>query len=200
MKIKEGFCQCGCGQRTSLIPQSSSSRGYVRGQHYRYIVGHNNRGNKRPLTERFWEKVNIREKDECWHWNASLRSTGYGQFQMNDTMYKSHRVAWELTNGPIPKGMFVCHTCDQRTCCNPSHLFLGSPKDNIMDMIAKGRKGIPDFLGSKNPAAKLTEKDILRIRKRSQQGEKGVTLAKDYNVTPTQICAIVRHRSWKHLP
>jgi len=95
---------------------------------------------KRPLEERFWEKVDVRGPDECWPWTRKHNPKGYGQFR-KDKMVQAHRMAWELTNGPIPDGLDVLHTCDNPPCCNPHHLFLGTNDDNMRDMNSKGRHG-----------------------------------------------------------
>lgn len=89
------------------------------------------------LPERFW--LNVEKSAGCWEWIGAKRSTGYGQIVKDHRNYLAHRVAWELTNGPIPDGMFVCHHCDNRTCVRPDHLFLGTTTDNMRDMVAKGR-------------------------------------------------------------
>lgn len=91
----------------------------------------------RPLADRFWEKV--QKTDTCWTWGGSRHYRGYGFIRSGRTNVLAHRVAWELTNGSIPENMLVCHTCDNTSCVNPEHLFLGSQSDNMRDMTAKGR-------------------------------------------------------------
>ena len=94
---------------------------------------------KLALSTRFWDNVEVKQSDECWIWKASCDKRGYGQFNIAKKMKRSHRIAWKLTFGEIPKELYVCHKCDNPPCCNPNHLFLGTQKDNIADMLRKGR-------------------------------------------------------------
>lgn len=103
-----------------------------------------------PLEERFWSKVAKTSTSDCWFWKASIDVNGYGQFGLmpgqlgtgpKQVMAKAHRVAWILTHGEIPPGMYLCHTCDMPRCVNPSHLFLGTQVENMRDCVQKNRHG-----------------------------------------------------------
>ena len=89
--------------------------------------------------ERFWNKVDRRDPFSCWVWKAASATNGYGRFKFRGAMQRANRVAWWLTHGPVPKGLWVLHHCDNKLCVNPSHLFLGTPTDNVLDMVKKNR-------------------------------------------------------------
>jgi hypothetical protein len=152
--------------------------------------------------QRFRLKIPIASENECWPWQASCTSTGYGQFSVNGVKWKAHRLAWKLAHGPIPEGMLVCHHCDNRACVNPSHLFLGTASDNTVDMYSKGRAGQQTHMhrtarGERNGRAKLTEGDVHAIRELYEKGFGGYrTLGKLYGVSHQQIKRIVQGKAW----
>ncbi len=88
----------------------------------------------------FWKKVIQTDTDQCWQWIGATQSQGYGSFSINGKTYLAHRISFIISQGEIPEGLCVLHHCDNRCCVNPSHLFLGTIKDNVQDMIIKGRR------------------------------------------------------------
>lgn len=149
--------------------------------------------------ERFWSKVDRKSDDECWNWTASIGRGGYGKIHLNRKTCRSNRVAWEIVNGVILNGLHVLHKCDNRTCCNPKHLFLGTNRDNIQDCMAKGRKTIPDASGEKNGHHKLTRAQVHYIRQRYAAGDiTTYELAKEMGVKGAAIAKIIRFATWKN--
>jgi hypothetical protein len=149
------------------------------------------------MADRFWPKVDRGAgPDACWPWTAST-THGYGQIGVPGTRpHKAHRVAWELTNGPIPDGLLVCHRCDNPPCCNPAHLFLGTNADNMRDMVAKGRAGSRTAAGDLNPKARLTPEQVQEIRAAIASGEKFSELARRMGVSWTAVGNIAKGKTW----
>jgi len=115
----------------------------------------------RPLAERFWEKV--QKSDGCWIWKASVLDSGYGTINLyrgNRKTFYAHRIAWELTHGPIPDGLLVLHKCDVRSCVRPDHLRLGDQKDNAADMVRRGRHRYGAARGQTTKMPERQEGDI----------------------------------------
>lgn len=126
----------------------------------------------------------------CHEWTGHVMPNGYGQVRHNGTAY-AHRVAYELHKGDIPQGLYVLHSCDNRKCVNPAHLFLGTFDDNMADMVAKGRQAH----GEKNFHAKLTKDQVIAIR--SSVGTQREIAAR-YSVSRSLISMIRSERIWRH--
>lgn len=147
----------------------------------------------RPNTEAdFWKKVDRRGPDECWEWLGGYSSRGYGTFVMGKT-YSSHRLAHTFANGPIGDGLFVCHRCDNTRCCNPAHLFLGTPKDNSEDMSRKGRASRHAKVGQR----KLSDQEVREIRAKYQPRTYSYhRLAAEYGIAAMGVRLIVLRRTY----
>jgi hypothetical protein len=119
----------------------------------------------RTLAEKIERGVQKGPPSECWPWTRAHLPSGYGKLRHDKKYLLAHRVVWELQNGPIPNGLQVCHSCDNPPCCNPEHLWLGTPKANTVDMIAKGRLrlGYRPF-GMNHHRAKATTEQVEMIR------------------------------------
>lgn len=96
------------------------------------------------FIEKFWARVDKSGGDNaCWSWTGALYRNGYGSVYLRPKLYlRTRRVAYELTHGEIPDGLYICHRCDNPPCCNPAHLFAGTAKDNFEDMVKKGRSTV----------------------------------------------------------
>jgi len=155
--------------------------------------------------ERFWSKVDQSGgTDSCWPYMGSRTiqgPNGYGAFAFRVTRgvwrnIVGSRFAWRVTNGPIPPGICVLHRCDNRPCCNPSHLFLGTKQDNMDDMKSKGRQR----RGETTRTAKLTAGSVMEIRCRFASGATCVPdLAREYGTTDRSMQDVVYGRSWRHV-
>jgi hypothetical protein len=146
--------------------------------------------------DEFWAKVDKRGPDECWEWQGSRHPKGYGSTKKNK---RTHRVAWELTNGPIPAGLLVCHKCDNPPCVNPAHLFLGTSADNVHDMMKKGRRRAVYHLGDDHPGAKITEADVIAILRARKRSVPLRILAERYGVSVSLISRIALGLAWAHV-
>lgn len=142
----------------------------------------------------FWSRVH--KADGCWEWQGG-KANGYGYVRINNENRGTHRLAYELTYGPIPDGLFVCHHCDNPPCCNPDHLYAGTPADNVRDAYARGRqpkrKPYKHFTKYERPPhqLKLTDEDVRAIRADRATGAQLQELADRYGVDQSFISLIV---------
>ena len=132
----------------------------------------------------------------CWLWMHGYSSSGYGRMYRGKVLVYAHRFSWEVHNGAIPDGLCVLHRCDVPVCVNPAHLFLGTPRDNMLDMWGKGRQVITPPKGEAHWCAKLCAEQIIAIRRDPRLGS---VLADLYGVSQTHIYRIKSRKSWCHI-
>ena len=140
---------------------------------------------RKPLAERLAKRLDKSVPSGCWEWRG-YAVRGYGQ--INDgagARVLTHRVAWQLANGPIPDGLLVLHRCDNPPCCNPNHLFLGTDADNRADAVQKGRA-----------SRKLSGEDVLAIRVMAGSNRQ---IAAVFGISHAMVGHIKRGESWSHL-
>lgn len=161
------------------------------------------------VVTHFWSKVE--KTDGCWLWLGRINAArgGYGTFDSHRVTKRAHRFAYELTYGPAPDDIEVCHRCDNPRCVRPDHLFLGTRKDNAEDCVRKGRTQ----RGARHHAVKLTEDQVREIRElydshphkiggpvgRTPSAFSMKALAKRFGVDPMSIHFIVSRKNWKHV-
>ena len=183
------LCACGCGAT-------------VKTRAGRFVTGHHNRlKNGRPVAERFWENVAKTTPNECWLWMGATNRLGYGSMHVGSKKNKAmhnepaHRISYELHYHSLPRGMEVCHTCDNPRCVNPNHLFVGTHQDNVDDMVKKKRH----TWGERNPQAKITEEIVRQIRRLAADGELQKVIAARFGLTRTAVTLIVGRKRWAHV-
>ena len=162
----------------------------------------------RNTPENFWSHVDRGSDTACWNWQGAVTSSCYGNLSWHGQHVQAHRVAYYLSSGGIAlltdfrmEGKakrykrFVLHKCDNRLCCNPNHLFLGSMRTNLLDAYTKGRKTQPK---SDHVNAKLTPEQVLVIRTTYDAGGvRQADLAKQYGVSQRAISLVVRRETYK---
>lgn len=164
---------------------------------------------REAVADRFWSKVDVGSRDECWPWQASVQKPkkrapgGYGRFGIGNTtpagVINAHRMAFLLTYGEVPDDLSVCHSCDNPPCCNPRHLWLGTRIDNNLDRDQKGRARSGDSRADNNPNAKLGAYHVAYIRRRLRDGEYIADLAEELGVSRSAVTGAALGKTWSSL-
>lgn len=162
----------------------------------------------KQTPENFWARVDRRRPTACWEWTGAKTSAGYGNLMWHGAHVQAHRVAYWLTHGGISlvtgfrrTGVaakykrFVLHRCDNKACCNPGHLFLGSMRANLLDAYAKGRKAQPQ--GADHANSKLSKAQAKAARKAYDSGSTQAQLAAKYGVSQRAISLLVRGETYR---
>lgn len=194
-----------CGNAACVNPAhlklSSSSVGVRKRRHRGSLIKRSARPSREEIAaRRFWSHVDVIGPDNCWPWSLAKHGRGYGAVTIGGRTFTSHRVAFCLAHGfdlhRLSRQLLVCHTCDNRVCCNPEHLFLGEAVDNTRDMIRKGRKALQT--GEDASSAKLSRADVEEIRqRRSVDGESWASLGRTFGVTAPAVRAAAIGVTWK---
>lgn len=146
------------------------------------------------LHEAFEKNISqIIPNEKCMPWEGFVLENGYGQLSFKGKRYLAHRLSYIYYYGEIPAGVFVCHHCDTRNCVNPSHLFLGTHRENMQDMARKGR-----IKGEKHPMAKMSNDNIVLMRSLHPSMPQA-KLASLFHISQTQVSDILSRKSWSHI-
>ncbi len=148
-----------------------------------------------------WISSMTKEPDNrgCTEWAGTLNKDGYGSVWFAGKNWPASRFCWRVLRGEIPRGLFVCHRCDNRPCVNINHLFLGAARDNVRDMASKGRNRFIPRPGTLNVGVKLNVESVVEIRRLAGMGTSAAQIARRFNISPTNIRGIISGVRWKHV-
>ena len=220
--IPDGYCRCGCGEKTTIAKANDPRDNVVKGQPVRFIRGHAARHPEykrkptMPMEERFWQKV--QKGEGCWLWQGTTDQHGYGIFAMRARKsIGAHRLMWILLHGPVPENLFVLHRCPEKAnplCVNPDHLYAGTQYENVQDSLREGTHITllqPNYLrdyvaqhpekrprGERHKNSKLTAQAVLEIRE-LYPSLTMAALAKIYHVSVTTIVHVIHRTIWNNI-
>ncbi len=144
------------------------------------------------LRDAFDRYADVGGPSDCWEWTGTITSDGYGRAQCAKEKWSAHRLSYHIFRGPIPNGLFICHTCDNKKCVNPSHLYAGTAQDNSNDAVERGLQ--PRGIDMHNSV--LTPKDVREIRCSEKSSR---ALAKQFSVSQATIMKVLTGRTWGHV-
>lgn len=154
-------------------------------------------GKRGTVVQRFESFFIKTAPDQCWIWNGGKTLQGYGCFTVcHKESVLAHRFSWELTNGKIPDGKIIMHSCDNPSCVNSKHLSLETTQENIQDMVSKDRHKKTVLRGIFNGRSKLTEPQVQEIRSRYRSGEQPVNLIAEFPISKSQFWRIINNEHW----
>lgn len=155
------------------------------------------KGRPKNSPEEFGRKLDkCGGPEACWIWTGLKNKRGYGATSFDSVWISAHRLAFYFEHGEIPKGMCVCHKCDNPACCNPKHLFLGTRVENVSDMVSKERQA----RGMKHHSAKITEQQVLEMRRLYLETKVPVRIiAERFRVKRQTASRAILGKTWRHL-
>lgn len=144
------------------------------------------------FNDRFYARTVVNEQG-CFEWQGAITAaTGYGKVKFGGRAVDAHRVSWMISRGSIPAGMDVCHTCDNRRCVAPLHLFLGTRRENVIDAMVKGRQSTRHLVGTH--MVRLSDEQVRAIDDRARSGEPHLTIAAAFGIAHQTVSKIVRRQ------
>lgn len=179
-------CMCKCGNKCLVKPSGMNPKSSTKSCGcFRISQG--------ETLKKFHERYE-KNLDGCWIWTGSKSVNGYGRFHVDNKEVKAHRYAYEYFKGSVGEN-YVCHTCDNPSCVNPDHLFLGEPKDNSADMVRKGRS----LRNEKNPNSKLKESDVKKILQLYSEGMDIESIKIVFGISNVMVRNIIKGKNWKEV-
>ena len=193
--IPAGICQCGCGQRTKLAPYTYPPKGWIKGEPYPYVRGHNWKRPRRPKPPELQRPrpverppgamvFSVEDRGHatpCWVWLGSTDELGYGKVVLDGMKHRPHAFFYTWRHGPVPDGLELDHLCRVRCCCNPDHVEPVTHTENVR----------------RAASTRLTIETAREIRRLHAAGVKGTALARRFRCSPQTVSYIVTGKQWK---